>query len=111
MAQDWHRRKDDPEAQWNRPRKPAKKKNTREFCRGKPGRPHRMEVVVPANRSRVCQETGWWDRETHQWHRDGRWSCYHAMVCADCGKIDNSWDGDCPDRPPGITQWKRWWTG
>lgn len=103
------RRRTDPDAPWNQPRMGHAHKNTRRWCRGVPDRPHNYEVAVPVNRTSACHQVGWWDRVKREWHRNGRWSCNHALVCQSCGKIDTRWDGDCPDRPEEVPMVRRWW--
>ena len=109
MGEAWERRRDDPEAQWNQPRKAKARKDTRRWCRGVPGREHVPLTVVPPNAYRPCRETGWWDRETRTWHKGGRWACEHVVLCQLCQKVLERYVPECPDKPAGLPQLRSWW--
>jgi hypothetical protein len=104
----YERRRDDDRAPWNQPQKPHATKNTRTWCKGKVGREHKPEAVVPANAGRGCHETGWFDRESGHWQDRGYWDCRHVIACADCGKVLKRWIA-CPEKPEGLKQWTPWW--
>ena len=96
--------------------RPPGKKNTRKWCKGKVGREHTPEIVVPVNaytrsvrRNQACHEIGWWDQAEKVWHRDGQWSCAQALVCSTCQKVIKPMVDDCPDRPPHIPLFRWWW--
>jgi hypothetical protein len=74
------------------------KKNTREWCRGKVGRYHDVEV---RRQPHVSDDTA-----CHRWPFGNSsyqiWLCYHQIYCVNCGKILNhSLGDDCPDRTDG----------
>lgn len=78
------------------------KKNTREWCRGKVGRHHAVEIrlnpqIVSMN-ERASRET-----TCHRWQYGNEryriWLCYHQIICVNCGKIlTHALGADCPDR-------------
>lgn len=85
-------------------------KDTRRWCKGKPGREHQPEIILP----QVGWQTGnckWLGR--HDWRliRQGRddeattvgWACYHEERCSECGKVlRNRWElrpRECPAYP------------
>lgn len=81
----------------------GRKKNTRRWCKGKPGREH-APVFTGSKWSfrRGCRPVvpGDWMREKDGWH------CSHQEVCANCGKIlRESWQigTDCPLYAASIT--------
>lgn len=85
------------------------RKNTREWCRGKVGRRHEVEVRLDPQMVSMNDRAG---RPTlcHRWQygneRYRLWICYHQIVCVNCGKILNhSLGSDCPDRTiePEVT--------
>lgn len=77
------------------------KKNTRRWCRGKPGTEH--QVILTKH---------YWRREEPPpcrrwpWGREPRrWVCYHVDRCTLCGKILRHYGNDCPDyRPNGVAR-------
>lgn len=90
-------------------------KDTRRWCRGKPGRVHKPEIVrthlgwQPA----VCK---WAGRHDFRLLRQGRdedgttvgWVCYHEERCSACGKVlRSSWElrrVECPVFPGSAEQ-------
>lgn len=78
------------------------KKNTKEWCRGKVGRHHEVEVRLDPQIVSMNERAG---RATtcHRWAYGSNeyriWLCYHQIICVNCGKILNhSLGDDCPDR-------------
>jgi hypothetical protein len=60
-----------------------RKKNTRRWCKGVPGREHNTELRLEPAYGRGCQE-----RTTYVRGQPGtHWSCQHKIVCTVCGKI------------------------
>lgn len=99
------RRRDDPDAQWNKPRRPKAKKNLRDWCKGKEGTPHSWSFIVPANSYRPVCRTFSFVRGPNQ---GATWFCGHQWVCDSCGKQSHSRRGtDCPDRPADVPM-SRW---
>jgi hypothetical protein len=79
------------------------KKNTKEWCRGKVGRHHEVEV-------RRVPHLGH-DTDCHRWPYGDEfskiWLCYHEIHCVNCGKIlKHTLGDDCPDwtAKPAETQ-------
>lgn len=69
------------------------RKNTRRWCKGKPGREHQLELI----RHR------WLSRERTCGYMLGGadwWVCSHVYKCSACSKLVK-WLGEdnCPDRP------------
>lgn len=94
---------------------PARKapavKDTRNWCKGKPGREHKPEIILThlgTCRSGMCK---WLARHDYRLIRQGRddeattigWGCYHEERCSECGKVlRNSWElrpAECPAYP------------
>ncbi|MGH3304439.1 MAG: hypothetical protein ACRDOK_22710 [Streptosporangiaceae bacterium] len=65
-------------------RSPARK-DTKAWCRGKPGRGHKP-VLVARPWSTHRTECGW---GVHWWQSDRRvtWACVHREECLECGKV------------------------
>jgi hypothetical protein len=70
-------------------------RSTKEWCKGKPGVPHRMQLRLKryaARHRNVTTYCGWspwgWRRRIHRDGDDG-WSylCLHERYCVECGKI------------------------
>ena len=92
------RRADAPEV----PRQRGRRKNTRRWCKGKPGVEHTTTVRLDPRRltryRSQCGVLSWWPH---------RWWCYHQLVCEKCGKILRySIPEDCPTRPKKSHQKK-----
>lgn len=73
------------------------KKNTREWCKGKVGRHHEVEMRRAPH---VSDDTG-----CHRWpygDEDSKiWLCYHQIYCVNCGKVlTHALGDDCPDWMP-----------
>ena len=97
-------------------RKAPAKKDTKRWCRGKPGVEHDVAVVLHSS----GHKCGWWEsghwvrtgpapprgvtlpkwpRNSREWVVTGRrWSCRHKYQCAACGKYLGPVP-ECPDRP------------
>lgn len=78
------------------------KKDTKRWCRGKPGVEHEVETRL--ERFVTPGECGWYiSRRTGKpmWYR-----CYHEDVCSSCGKILLRTRKQCPDyvAPPGTAE-------
>lgn len=72
------------------------RKDTKRWCRGKPGVEHQLVVRRSKNgwRSDACRYISWW------WKDDG-WSCQHERGCTACGKTVVYGLGlECPDWKP-----------
>lgn len=68
------------------------KKNTRKWCRGKVGTPHRVEVVRHHYYSHTVP-CHWW-----QGYVKRSWVCYHAQRCTVCGKyLLENLRSECPE--------------
>lgn len=84
------RLQDEPDPEPYRP----KRKNTKEWCKGKVGRPHVGEIRFnPIWGSATCGPS--WG---------SRWFCHHAEICKNCGKRLR-WSvgkGECPDLKGGV---------
>jgi hypothetical protein len=64
------------------------RKDTRRWCKGKPGREHAAEIVLRPWYGRECGKPSWYPQ----------WVCQHAEVCAACGKVLRHLRVDeCPD--------------
>lgn len=96
------------------------KKNTRRWCRGKPGVEHRRVIVLHSPYGHKCgwRETGHWvytgpllprgvpvprrwlwsQRKNREWAvTDKRWVCHHEIQCLTCQKFLGP-ALKCPDR-------------
>lgn len=81
------------------------RKDTKRWCKGKPGREHRAVLVKRPWFGHGCSGLGWWLWDGTQ---SGRWGCCHVMECENCGKIlKNLRDEECPDYQP-KSEWKTW---
>lgn len=83
------------------------KKNTREWCRGKVGRHHAVEVrvnpqIVEMNvrASKGVPACHWFPfGDENARPERGIWICHHQIHCVNCGKIlSHALGDDCPDR-------------
>lgn len=69
--------------------KGGKRKNTKDWCKGKKGRLHSPVIDVPTNAifAKLGYECGW-ATHTYVFGEEGaRYRCDHAEVCSVCGKI------------------------
>jgi hypothetical protein len=68
------------------------KKNTKRWCKGKPGVEHTVETVVhhASIHARPCHESKW---------MTDFWFCHHAIRCTTCGKYLKQFlpRAECPD--------------
>ena len=81
----------DPLSDAHAEHKPRGKKNTRKWCKGKPGVEHVVVTVVHHSATGTrCGASTWMPH---------RWLCRHAMQCVTCGKYLNEWlkPAECPD--------------
>lgn len=85
--------------------KPRGRKDTRRWCRGKPGVEHVLGVTV----GNWCQSYRFACRRANGWELwlwpDKPWVCRHQRSCVNCGKVlDYSlpWR-ECPDLPAVFT--------
>lgn len=86
------------------------RKNTRRWCRGKPGVEHTPEVRLSKHavylaarwpERQACGWNHWWKRingksvpDETTWH----WSCGHELGCSTCGKVLTPFlRKECPD--------------
>jgi hypothetical protein len=90
---------DDPEPV----KRPPGKKDTRSWCKGKTGVPHRIQLVRVAWRPGGSTACGWVPGYVHR--RGGiyevTWSCCHQEQCSRCGRHFR-WrlkPQECPDWP------------
>lgn len=78
---------------------PKKRKDTKRWCRGREGREHVLEVRWSnwAQWARSLGRTCYQEAEGTHW-RAGKWTCYHEVGCARCGKVLRSTASmyDCP---------------
>lgn len=77
------------------------KKDTKRWCRGKPGIEHDCELKVPDNMTswrHLCRYFTWYKTDGTKVER---WICGHAWVCKNCNKTMSIWPKEdvCPDRP------------
>jgi hypothetical protein len=83
------------------PETPARhraKKNTKRWCKGKEGREHGWEFIVPDYGMLAFNQGCRWSRWSSPLRPQRKWFCYHYWVCKNCGKIDyNKRDQPCPD--------------
>ena len=86
------------------PRAPAPK-DTRRWCKGKPGREH-TPVITQATtgwRPRECRWTVGWRRADDGWSGRVAWECIHQETCSACRKILRSVGNlrldECPAYP------------
>lgn len=97
-AWDYHR--NDPRHPGNREHLQHKKKNTRDWCKGKVGRSHETEIVIPQNQYlKECRDAPSWIANSRRAPRP--WFCVHHRVCKNCGKV-LEWHYPwylCPDLP------------
>lgn len=92
----WDKRRDEIPASDEWKAAPVKRKNTKLWCGGKVGRPHKPEIVRDKNSHSACGPApSWWVT----FHRDGWW-CHHVEQCANCKKILRHTlpEQECPDR-------------
>jgi hypothetical protein len=80
------------------------RKNTRDWCKGKVGRPH--ELGEPQRKYNMACRVTWWFR-----HPRGeavvapQWYCSHYDTCQRCGKLLHRIDPErCPDRPAQLPE-------
>lgn len=71
-------------------RKAPSKKDTKHWCKGKPGIEHiaqlTLDMDTPEWRKHACRWKAYWDwRKKHTWVIG--WTCGHHEECARCGKI------------------------
>ena len=72
------------------------RKNTRRWCRGKPGIEHHPELTI--------RQWGYLRGDPcHYWAVLGEWICYHVQRCTECGKILCHLGDECPDYTPRPT--------
>lgn len=80
-------------------RAPAKK-NTRAWCKGKPGLEHKPVIVFRSSERGACHLAQGWQLSI--WP-DEPWECAHREECGSCGKILRDHDklagAECPDYP------------
>lgn len=64
--------------------RPHARKDTRRWCKGKPGREHALEIVFRPWYGRTCHalDPGHWLNFS-----GGDWHCEHREACSQCGKI------------------------
>lgn len=103
---------DDPEP----PPAGKRKKNTRDWCKGREGRPHEPVMKLRYTALGKPDQCGWGAH--FSWRIKGYevyWYCGHEQVCARCGKTlgDHSgWrarklrDNDCPVYPSTRERWQ-----
>lgn len=60
------------------------RKDTRRWCRGKAGRQHTPEIVIPENTDTIAGRRGC--APGPAWSQNGWW-CLHVERCTACGKI------------------------
>lgn len=105
MSSWYGRRKDDPDARWNRRMSTPAKKDKRRWCRGKVGVEHVTEIVEDRWAGRGCRgyDIGKWVRydDRKEWVIvDQGWMCCHIEQCVNCGKkMRHIPREQCPDRP------------
>lgn len=85
-------------------RRAARRKNTRDWCRGKNGVPHTPALVLVPRwglQPDSCRWKSLWDIAAQDYTVD--WYCHHREECAKCGKIIRDWGGlgdrECPAYP------------
>lgn len=92
-------------------------KDTKRWCKGKVGRGHTPEILIPANLSNWWKEPcGWYQLAANQ--RRMVYTCHHVEQCSECGKVlrrNYSWlpqarllpnemaATECPDYTGGTT--------
>lgn len=99
MARDEHRdevRANGPEVARHRSRK-----NTRFWCKGRPGVEHVREIRISAWAQRwLVDAQGRPPCCPPEWGGPSSWFCNHEEVCRTCGKILRPTLGvSCPDKP------------
>lgn len=85
------------------PQRGKRRKNRRQWCRGRTDIPHQFHVVLDR------REIGWREKLGRpacyrlEW-ADHLWMCSHVERCEVCGKITrHGLDQDCPNFTPKVT--------
>lgn len=81
-----------------RERPASKKKNTRRWCRGKPGVEHTPMIELDSGGQQRVRDG---KDACYQWPYSSwdRWVCRHHEICTTCGKIlKRSFGIKCPDK-------------
>jgi len=85
------------------PRPLSKRKNTKRWCKGKPGREHDPKVELNRRIFGYALDN---NRECGGKSPLGtKVFCYHHVVCTKCGKELKYRPDSCPDLPPGTPIW------
>lgn len=78
------------------------RRDTRRWCRGKPGIEHTPAIVLPDNlysrwRGQACRWM-WWGRPGHEF---AMYRCHHRWQCTTCGrKLRDMRPDECPSYMP-----------
>jgi hypothetical protein len=84
-------------------RKPAARKDTRQFCKGKPGREHQPVIVFAAIVIRSVPDRCEWRPSWMDDYAGLKWACWHREDCSACGRILRDHGSllisECPDWP------------
>lgn len=80
------------------------RKNTRDWCKGKVGRPH--ELGEPRRKyGLACRVSLWFRQPGGQAVGAPSWYCAHYETCQRCGKMLYPVDPlNCPDRPAVLPE-------
>ena len=88
-----------------RERWPAKRKNTKLWCKGKVGRKHVPVIEKRMPFGKADEPCGWFNPHWPPNLSKPIWRCFHITVCATCGKhldkFQHWWGGvgeACPER-------------
>lgn len=85
---------------------PPGRKDTRAWCKGKPGRPH-QRIIAEEGGQWACRWIVNWDPAARR-HDGAVWTCHHREECKACGKIlRNGWDltsDECEHHPGDPAQ-------
>lgn len=89
-------------------RKPAAKKDTRQWCRGKEGREHQPVIMFAPVMIRSVPDRCEWRPSWQDGYAGLEWACWHRQDCSACFKILRDHGGlllsECPDYPGSEEQ-------
>jgi hypothetical protein len=77
--------------------RPGNHKSTKKWCKGKLGKQHKVELVVPPNipgwKREGCRWASWQCKDGYRFYL-----CNHVWICTECGKhVKDTKRTDCPD--------------
>lgn len=92
----WSTRRDEIPASDNWKPAPINRKNTKLWCKGKKGRPHKPIIVQDKNHTSGCGPAASWWRNFY----GEDWWCRHVEICSVCKKVlrHHLPEQECPTR-------------